>query len=152
MEVNIVHEVAALQPLSVGQLRQRFAELFGEATNAGNRTWLIKRITWRMQALAEADLSERTRRRAAELARDADLRLDPPPSKTTTATPPTELPRQSFFGPMGCQCPCMAHEPAGTSVMGRASVPSLLATYNCMMPLRSDPNRIHFPSGGTPGW
>jgi hypothetical protein len=29
VEVNIVNEVAALQRLSVGQLRQRFAELFG---------------------------------------------------------------------------------------------------------------------------
>ena len=90
MEVNIVNEVAALQRLSVGQLRQRFAELFGEATNASNRTWLIKRIAWRMQALAEGDLSQRARQRAAELARDADLRLNPPPSKTTTTTPPPE--------------------------------------------------------------
>src|SRR6516162_8491156 len=39
-----------------------------------------------MQALAEGDLSERARRRAAELARDADLRLNPPRSRTTTAT------------------------------------------------------------------
>ena len=31
MELNIVNEVATLQRLSVGQLRQRFAELFGEA-------------------------------------------------------------------------------------------------------------------------
>ena len=90
MEVNIVNEVAALQRLSVGQLRQRFAELFGEATNASNRTWLIKRIAWRMQALAEGDLSQRARQRAAELARDADLRLNPPQSKTTTTTPPAE--------------------------------------------------------------
>jgi hypothetical protein len=90
VEVNIVHEVAALQRLSVGQLRQRFAELFGEATHASNRTWLVKRIAWRMQALAEGDLSERARRRAAELARDADLRLNPPQSKTTTTTPPPE--------------------------------------------------------------
>jgi hypothetical protein len=51
--VNIVNEVAALRRLSVGQLRQRFAELFGENTNASNRTWLTKRIVWRMQALAE---------------------------------------------------------------------------------------------------
>jgi hypothetical protein len=50
--MNIVNEVAALQGLSAGQLRQRFAELFGEATQASNRTWLIKRIAWRMQALA----------------------------------------------------------------------------------------------------
>ena len=90
MELNIVNEVAALQRLSVGQLRQRFAELFGEATNASNRTWLIKRIAWRMQALAEGDLSQRARQRAAELARDADLRLNPPPSKATTTTPPPE--------------------------------------------------------------
>ena len=90
MEMNIVNEVAALQRLSVGQLRQRFAELFGEATAASNRTWLVKRIAWRMQALAEGDLSERARRRAAELARDADLRLNPPPSKTITTMPPPE--------------------------------------------------------------
>jgi hypothetical protein len=90
VEVNIVNEVAALQRLSIGQLRQRFAELFGEATHASNRTWLVKRIAWRMQALAEGDLSQRARQRATELARDADLRLNPPPSKTTTTTPPPE--------------------------------------------------------------
>ena len=71
MELNIVNEVAALQRLSVGQLRQRFAELFGEATAASNRTWLIKRIAWRLQALAEGDLSERARRRAGQRRRPA---------------------------------------------------------------------------------
>jgi hypothetical protein len=88
VDLNIVNEVAALERLTIGQLRQRFAELFGEATAASNRTWLVKRIVWRLQALAEGDLSERARRRAAELARDADLRLNPPRSKTATATPP----------------------------------------------------------------
>ena len=90
MELNIVNEVAALQRLTVGQLRQRFAELFGETTKASNRIWLIKRILWRLQALAEGDLSERARRRAAELARDADLRLNPPQSKANTTTPPPQ--------------------------------------------------------------
>ena len=90
MELNIVNEVAALQRLSVGQLRQRFAELFGETTKASNRTWLIKRVAWRMQALAEGDLSQRARQRAAELARDADLRLNPPQRKATTTPPPPE--------------------------------------------------------------
>jgi len=88
VEVNIVNEVATLQRLSVGQLRQRFAELFGETTKASNRTWLVKRLAWRLQALAEGDLSERARRRAAELARDADLRLNPPRRQTITAPPP----------------------------------------------------------------
>jgi hypothetical protein len=87
VELNIVSEMATLQHLSVGQLRQRFAELFGESAAASNRTWLTKRILWRLQALAEGDLSERARRRAAELARDADLRLNPPRTKTTTAAP-----------------------------------------------------------------
>jgi hypothetical protein len=88
VELNIVSEMATLQRLSIGQLRQRFAELFGEATAASNKTWLTKRIVWRLQALAERDLSERARRRAAELARDADLRLNPPRSKTPTVAPP----------------------------------------------------------------
>ena len=90
MELHILNEVAALQRLTIGQLRQRFAELFGEATLASNRTWLVKRIAWRMQALAEGDLSERARRRAAELARDADLRLNPPPSKANVTPPPPQ--------------------------------------------------------------
>jgi hypothetical protein len=90
VELNMVNEVAALQRLSVAQLRQRFAELFGEATAASNKTWLTKRIAWRMQALAEGDLSQRARQRAAELARDADLRLNPPPNKATTTTAPPE--------------------------------------------------------------
>jgi hypothetical protein len=91
VELNIVNEVATLERLSVGQLRQRFAELFGETTKASNRTWLVKRILWRLQALAEGDLSERARRRAAELARDADLRLNPPQRKAST-TPPSPEP------------------------------------------------------------
>jgi hypothetical protein len=40
VELNIINEVATLDRLSVGQLRQRFAELFGETTHASNRTWL----------------------------------------------------------------------------------------------------------------
>src|SRR5260370_3790094 len=68
----------ALQRLTSPQLRGRYAAVVGEPTPANNRTWLIKRIAWRLQALAEGGLSERARRRAAELANDADLRLNPP--------------------------------------------------------------------------
>jgi hypothetical protein len=92
VELNIVNEVAALRRLSVSQLRLRFAELFGETTTASNRTWLTKRILWRMQALAEGDLSERARQRAAELARDADLRLNAPNSKAATTPQPVSIP------------------------------------------------------------
>src|SRR6516164_11725155 len=86
MNLNIGRELAALQRLSVKELRDRYAEAFGEGTNANNKTWLIKRIAWRLQVLAEGDLSQRARRRAAELANDADLRLLPPRSRVAGAS------------------------------------------------------------------
>jgi hypothetical protein len=86
MHSNVGKEVAALQRLTVKQLRAKYAEVFGEQTPAHNKAWLLKRIAWRLQALAEGDLSERARRRAAELACDADLRLNPPLVKPATAT------------------------------------------------------------------
>jgi hypothetical protein len=90
MSPNVARELAALQRLTVPQLRQRYAEVFGETTNANNRTWLLKKIAWRLQALAEGDLSERVRQRAAELANDADLRANPP--KTMPLPVPVEAP------------------------------------------------------------
>src|SRR5271155_2360384 len=94
MKVNVPQELAAFERLTMRELRGKFAELFGETTLAGNRTWLVRRILWRMQALAQGDLSERARRRAAELANDADLRVvAPPPSQLpTTAAPTSSMP------------------------------------------------------------
>ena len=78
MALKIALEVSALRRQTVAELRARYARVFGEPPRAGHREWLIKRIVWRLQVLAEGDLSERARRRAAELADDADLRLLPP--------------------------------------------------------------------------
>ena len=75
MPADLGPQVAALKHMTVTELRTRYAEVFGETAQAGHRTWLIKRIAWRLQALAEGDLSQRARRRALELANDADLRL-----------------------------------------------------------------------------
>jgi hypothetical protein len=75
MHLNVGKEVAALQRMTVRELRERYAEVFGEETPADNKAWLVKRIAWRIQALAEGDLSQRARHRAAELANDADLQL-----------------------------------------------------------------------------
>ena len=79
--LNIAKEVAAMERMTVDQLRARYAEVFGETTNGRHKQWLIKRIAWRMQANAEGDLSERARRRAMELANDADLRVTAPREK-----------------------------------------------------------------------
>jgi len=83
MHVNVAKELAALEVMKVTQLRAKYAQVFGEETRVGNKAWLVKRIIWRLQALGEGDLSERARRRAAELAQDADLRLSPPRQKQT---------------------------------------------------------------------
>jgi hypothetical protein len=80
MHLNVAKEVAALEAMNVAELRVRYFEVFGEETQVGHKTWLVRRIAWRLQALAEGNLSERARRRAAELANDADLRLIPPKS------------------------------------------------------------------------
>jgi len=84
MDPEIAKEVAALPRLSFDQLRARYAELFHEPTRVGNRSWLVRRIAWRLQALAEGDLSDRARQYAAELANDADLRLLPPKAANLT--------------------------------------------------------------------
>ena len=75
MYPNFDPQLAALQQLPGAALRARYLELFGEPPRSANKAWLVKRIGWRLQALAEGDLSERARQRAAELANDADLRL-----------------------------------------------------------------------------
>jgi hypothetical protein len=93
MELNVRKELAALQRLTMPQLRQRYAEVFGERTNATNRAWLVKKIAWRLQALAEGDFSERARRRAEELAHDADLRANPPPTRAADTLQPAETAR-----------------------------------------------------------
>ncbi|MBX7259775.1 MAG: DUF2924 domain-containing protein [Candidatus Hydrogenedentes bacterium] len=76
--VNLGKELAAIEQMTVGQLRDRYAEVFGEVTRAGNKSWLQKRIAWRIQANAEGDLTQRARDRAAELANDADVRVSAP--------------------------------------------------------------------------
>jgi hypothetical protein len=83
MTDNLAHELAQLPRLGVADLRRRYADLFGETTRTGNKAWLVKRLAWRLQALAEGDLSERARQRAAALAHDADLRLSPPRPRST---------------------------------------------------------------------
>ena len=92
--MDVRAEVEALGRLTVAQLRDRHRELFGEPTNSANRSYLVKRLAWRVQSLAEGGLSERAKRRALELARDADLRttLPRPPKAAgeggTTVTVP----------------------------------------------------------------
>lgn len=96
--LNIAREVAALKRMTVKELRGRYVEAFGEATRSGNKDWLWKRIAWRMQANAEGGLSERARRRAEELANDADLRVRRPPDRPAPSPAPTTTSTKVDFG------------------------------------------------------
>jgi hypothetical protein len=78
MKIDVEKEVAALRAMTAGQLCERYAELFGERSRTRHKAYLIRKIAWRIQANAEGDLSERARRRAEELANDADVRVTPP--------------------------------------------------------------------------
>ena len=92
MEATTYQEVQGLSRMTVGELRDKYLDVFGEETRSYHKEFLRKRIAWRIQALAEGDLSERARRRAEELANDADLRTTAPKVKadqvaiTTTAS------------------------------------------------------------------
>ena len=87
MKLNVAKELEALQLMTPAELRDKYAEVFREQSRSGHKAWLIRRIIWRMQALAEGDLSERARVRALEIANDADLRvMKPRPSRARQAT------------------------------------------------------------------
>ena len=86
---DIPATVTALGRLTVPELKQRYAEVFGEPTRTNHKQYLVKRIVWRMQALREGGLSERARRRALELADDAEIRLSAP--KATARGPGTTV-------------------------------------------------------------
>jgi hypothetical protein len=76
-------QIDALEDLTVGELQERYQEVFGEPSRARNKDFLRKRISWRIQALEEGDLSMRARKRAEEIANDADLRIRAPRKVST---------------------------------------------------------------------
>lgn len=78
MNLNVKRQIAELRKMPAARLREKHQEVFGEPSRSGHREYLFRRIAWKIQALAEGDLSERARRRAAELARNADLRTSAP--------------------------------------------------------------------------
>jgi hypothetical protein len=67
-------EIENLRRASLEDLREKFRAVFHEETRCRHREHLFRRIAWRLQALAEGDLSERARLRANAIAQDADLR------------------------------------------------------------------------------
>jgi hypothetical protein len=90
---GLAQQVQALARMSAKALRAKYREVFGEEAKTGNATWLRKRIAWRLQSLAEGDLSQRARQRADELANDADLRMNAPTLKPVVVGSTRTTPR-----------------------------------------------------------
>src|SRR5438128_1279755 len=99
METTMAARIRALREMTVDELREKHVELFGEETRSRHKEFLWKRLAWRMQAIEEGDLSERAKRRAAELARDADVRVRAPQAVLRDAESPNrERTRVHFVG------------------------------------------------------
>jgi len=96
MELNVAQELSILKRMTPAELRVKYRETYGEENRSGHKDWLIKRIIWRLQALAEGDLSERARHRTLELANDADLRTNAPrPPKPVSVLPQRHAARKA---------------------------------------------------------
>src|SRR6266567_3224074 len=78
MEQAIAEEMERLGRMPVEQLRARYREVYGEEARSTHKQHLVRRIGWRLQMLAQGDLTERAARRARELAQDADLKTQVP--------------------------------------------------------------------------
>jgi hypothetical protein len=87
-------EIEQLQRLQIHQLRERYREVFAEETWTNHKQHLVRRIAWRLQMLAQGDLSERARQRALDIANDADLRIQIP-TRWLSRTNPAESGRKS---------------------------------------------------------
>jgi hypothetical protein len=140
--MNPENEIAALSRMTTKQLKARFAELTGDSTAANNRPWLIKRIAWRIQALAHGGLTPRALDRAEELANDADrkipraLGLRSRPAKRwprSRPPPPSLLVTHVGFAAAIPPVPSVAGSPLRPSARPtRAETPWL--AYRSMMP------------------
>ncbi len=71
-------QIEGLRHMTVGQLKDKYAEVFGEQSRSNHKQFLFRRVAWRIQANALGGLSERARQRALEIANDSDLRIRAP--------------------------------------------------------------------------
>jgi hypothetical protein len=71
---TVLRQIAELRKLTVGGLKEKYLEVFGEGTNSRNKKYLFKKIAYRIQEKKYGGLSQRARDRAAELVHKAPLR------------------------------------------------------------------------------
>ena len=72
-KMSIEAAIARLAKMTVPQLQQRHAELFGEESHTPHRQYLFRKIAWELQAREEGRLPEEVRQYALGIAREAKL-------------------------------------------------------------------------------
>jgi hypothetical protein len=70
---SIEAAIGRLAKMTVPELQQRHAELFGEKSGTPHRQYLFRKIAWELQAREEGTLPEETRQYALGIAREAKL-------------------------------------------------------------------------------
>ena len=74
---TISEQLVALEKMTVGELAEKYREVFGVPTRTRNKPYLQKRLAWRIQELAHGGLSERALAKIEELAPLAPVRWRP---------------------------------------------------------------------------
>lgn len=90
---DITRKLSDLETMTVGELAAKYQELFGQPSRSRNKGYLRKQVAWRIQELAEGGLSEKAKRRIAELAPEAEALLRSMGNKGRrrgTETPPAK--------------------------------------------------------------
>ena len=65
---SIVAEITRFRKMSVGELREKWIELYGEPSRSRNREYLFKRCCWRLQEIRLGGLEPETKARLDQLA------------------------------------------------------------------------------------
>src|SRR5262245_609672 len=84
---NVIAEINRLRSMTVGELRERWLELYGEPSRSRNRDYLWRRLAWRIQELQYGGLSDRAKARIEELAPDGFVRARTPSHAVPPPTP-----------------------------------------------------------------
>ena len=90
MQGSVIAQIEAFRKMTVGELRARWVELYGEPTRSCNRDYLWRRLAWKVQALAHGGLSEAAKAKILEFAPTPITRARVPAG----LEPPAEAPGQ----------------------------------------------------------
>lgn len=103
---DVPTQLAALEQMNVGQLAEKYRELYGEPTRTRNKEYLRKRLAWRIQELPEGGLQASALERISQLGDDVPERWrmrQAAQVQDLGTVQPTE-PRDPRVPPVGTSC------------------------------------------------